>query len=152
VDSHRRVLVQRALATLTIVATAGTAATVLIGVGPASAHQAEECRPYSPYTAHPFVKIVAEDNAFDTDCLKAPADRDFRIYLQNNDRDTPHNLSIYATDPAKDKKAAPLYKGKPVKGPGQEEYAVDALPGGTYYFQDDKTPAMNGQIQIPKKK
>ena len=76
----------------------------------------------------------------------------YRIYLANNDRDTPHNLSIYATDPAKDKQAEQLYKGKPVKGPGQEEYAVDALPAGEYYFQDDKTPGMKGVVQIPKKK
>ena len=149
-DSHRRALLHRALATAAVVATAGT--TMLAGTGRAGAHEADECRAYSPYTAHPFVKIVAEDNAFDTDCLKAPPDRGFRIYLQNQDRDTPHNLSIYSADPAKDKKAAQLYKGKPVKGLTQEEYSVDALPAGTYYFQDDKTTTMKGQVQIPKKK
>ena len=101
--------------------------------------------------AHPFVKIVAEGNQFDADCLKAPADRSFRIYLKNNDPD-PHNISIYSADPAKDKKAEQLFKGKAIKGPGQEEYAVDALPGGTYYFQDDKVSDMAGELQIAKKK
>ena len=148
--SHRRALLQRALATGGAVVMAGTA--VLLGAGPAGAHAADDCRAYSPYTAHPFVKIVAEDNAFDTDCLKAPPDRGFRIYLQNQDRDTPHNLSIYSADPAKDKKATQLFKGSSVKGLTQEEYSVDALPAGTYYFQDDKTTTMKGQIQIPKKK
>ena len=71
--SHRRALLQRALATGGAVVMAGTA--VLLGAGPAGAHAADDCRAYSPYTAHPFVKIVAQDNAFDTDCLKAPPDR-----------------------------------------------------------------------------
>ena len=95
---------------------------------------------------NPFVKIVAEDNTFDTDCLQAPPDRNFRIYLENRDAD-PHNISIYSADPA-DGKAEQLYKGKPVKGPGQEEYAIEGLPPGKYYFQDDKVPDMNGTIQI----
>ena len=147
-DSHRRAIIRRAAVTaVTISALAGTA---IVGVTSATAQADEECRAYAP-VAHPFVKIVAEDNKFDTDCLKAPADRGFRIYLQNKDAD-PHNISIYGTDPTKDKKAEQLFKGKAIKGPGQEEYAVDALPGGTYYFRDDKTPAMSGEIEIPTKK
>ena len=147
-DSHRRAVLHRALATAAVVATAVT--TVFVGTSAAGAHGTDECRAYAP-VAHPFVKILAEGNQFDADCLKAPADRSFRIYMRNNDAD-PHNISIYATDPARDKKAEQIFKGKAIKGPGQEEYAVDALPGGTYYFQDDKTPAMKGVVQIPKKK
>lgn len=159
-DSQRRALLRRAVATGAMVATFGTAALAVAGAagaappgpaGPAtSADDGKGCREYAQ-VAHPFVQITAEGNKFDADCLKAPADRSFRIYLKNNDSD-PHNISIYSADPAKDKKAQQLYKGKAVKGPGQEEYAVDAMPGGTYYFQDDKTPAMKGEIQIPKKK
>ena len=67
---------------------------------------------------------MAEDNEFDAECLRAPANRQFRIYLENRDAD-PHNLSIYSADPAKDEKAEQLYKGKAIKGPGQEEYALD---------------------------
>ena len=146
-DSHRRAVVHRALATAAVVATAAT--TAFVGAAPAGAHEAEECRAYAP-VAHPFVKIVAEGNQFDADCLKAPADRSFRIYMQNNDPD-PHNISIYATDPAKDKKAEQLFKGKAIKGPGQEEYAVDALPAGKYFFQDDKVSDMAGELQVAKK-
>ena len=147
-DSHRRAVLHRALATTAVVATAVT--TVFVGTPAAGAQGTDECRAYAP-VAHPFVKIVAEGNQFDADCLKAPADRSFRIYMRNNDAD-PHNISIYATDPARDKKAEQIFKGKAIKGPGQEEYGVDALPGGTYYFQDDKTPAMKGVVQIAKKK
>ena len=133
----------RTSAAITLAATAVFAA-------PASAgHDEEGCRQYAQ-VPNPFVKIVAEHNTFDTDCLKAPPERDFRIYLQNNDSD-PHNLSIYSKDPA-DGKAKQLYKGKAVKGPGQEDYAIEGLPSGTYYFQDDKVPDMNGRIQVEDKK
>ena len=55
-------------------------------------------------------------------------------------------------DPARDDKATQLYKGKSVKGQSQEEYSVDALPAGTYWFQDDKATTMWGQVQVPKSK
>ena len=149
-ESHRSVSLRRAVATAAAVGMAGTA--VLLGAGPAGAHAPDACRAYGPTTAHPWVKVVAQDNAFDTDCIMAPADRGFRIYLQNNDRDTVHNLSIYSADPARDEKATQLYKGKSVKGQSQEEYSVDALPAGTYWFQDDKATTMWGQVQVPKSK
>ena len=159
-DSHRRALLRRAVAAGAMAAMLGTVALATAGVagaappgppGPASsADDGKDCREYAP-VAHPFVRITAEDNKFDADCLKAPADRSFRIYLKNNDSD-PHNISIYSADPAVDKKAEQLYKGKAVKGPGQEEYAVDALPAGKYFFQDDKVKTMNGAIEVPKKK
>ena len=151
--THRRSLLQRALTTAAVAVTASTAAFV----GAASADHpghAEECRGYPSYpgSPNPWIKIVAEDNEFDADCLQAPPDRKFRIYLDNRDGD-PHNISIYSADPA-DGKAEQLYKGKAIKGPGQEEYAIDELAPGEYYFQDDKVPDMNGTIQIekPKKK
>jgi hypothetical protein len=149
VDLHRRALLRRAVGTSAAITMAAT----VVFVAPASAdHTAngEECRKYAQ-VPNPFVKIVAEHNQFDTNCLKAPAERDFRIYLQNNDSD-PHNLSIYSKDPA-DGKAEQFYKGKAVKGPQQqEEYAIEGLPSGTYYFQDDKVPDMNGKLQVEEKK
>jgi len=154
VKSHRSTRRRRAAVPAAVLV---LAATVLTGAGPAVAretgtHGPDSCRPYPPVTAHPWVKIVAKDNAFDTDCFKAPPDRGFRVYLRNNDADTPHNLSIYSADPSTDMAARQLFKGKPVKAPWQEEYSVDALPAGQYWFQDDKTPDMNGVIEIDKKR
>jgi len=152
-NSHRRTLLQRALGTTAVVTLAATAAFV----APASADHAKdhapECRGYPKYpgSPNPFIKIVAEDNAFDADCLQAPANRKFRIYLENRDSD-PHNISVYSGDPSKDKKAEQLYKGKAIKGPGQEEYALDEMPPGEYFFKDDKTPGMTGTLTIPKPK
>ncbi|HEY4410065.1 MAG TPA: cupredoxin domain-containing protein [Acidimicrobiia bacterium] len=139
---------QRALATAVMAATAGT--TMFIGAGPAAAQKGERCRSYAQ-VAHPFVRLNAEDGTFDTNCLTAPANRDFRIYLQNNDAD-PHNVSIYSADPSTDKKATQLYKGSAVKPRFQEEYAVDALAPGKYWFQDDKVKTMNGYVEIAGKK
>ena len=146
--SHRRALLHRALTVAALTATAGT--TMFIGAGPASAHAEERCRAYAP-VAHPFVRLLAEDGTFDTNCLTAPANRSFRIYLKNDDADA-HNLSIYSADPAVDKKAQQLYKGSTVKSRFQEEYAVDALAPGKYWFQDDKSKTMNGYVEIAGKK
>ena len=147
-DAHRRALLHRALATAAIAATAGM--TLFVGAGPAGARQEERCRAYAQ-VAHPFVKIVAEDGTFDTNCISAPANRDWRIYLQNNDSDS-HNVSIYSADPATDKKAKQLYKGMTVKSRFQEEYAIDALAPGKYWFQDDKAKTMNGYVEVAGKK
>jgi hypothetical protein len=132
-------------------AVALTATTAFIGAAPAGADHAqdEHCRSYAQ-VPNPFVKIEAEDNQFDTNCLQAPADRDWRIYFMNRDEEA-HNISIYSADPAVDKKAEQLYKGKSFKGPQQEEYAIEGLPAGEYYFQDDKVKTMNGVIEIAEK-
>lgn len=150
--SHRRTVFQRASGTAAAVALAATAVFAV----PASAdHRAhgDACRGYPSYpgSPNPWVKVVAEDDTFDTDCIEAPAGRDWRIYLQNNDRDE-HNISIYTADPALDRTAERIYEGKAFKGPHQEEYAIEALEPGKYWFQDDKVRTMNGSIEVTKPK
>ena len=151
--SHRRALLLRALGTAAAVTLAATATFVAPASADHAKEHAQECRdtPKYPGSPNPWLKIVAEDNAFDADCLQAPAGRKFRIYLENRDGD-PHNISVYSADPSKDKKAEQLYKGKPVKGPGQEEYALDEMEPGEYFFKDDKTPGMTGTLVVPKPK
>lgn len=143
-----RALYRRAFATAAAVVMAST----ITFVAPAGADHAdhETCRSYAQ-VPNPFVKIEAEDNKFDTNCLKAPADRNWRIYFMNRDGDA-HNISIYSADPAVDKKATQLYKGRSVKSQQQEEYAIEGLPPGKYFFQDDKVKTMNGAIEIADKK
>jgi plastocyanin len=146
----QRALLHRALGTVAVAALA--ASTVFVGATRASADHAdhETCRSYAE-VPNPFVKVMAEDNTFDTNCIKAPAGRNFRIYFQNNDGDA-HNISVYSADPAVDKKAKQLYKGKAIKGPGQEEYALEGLEAGKYWFQDDKVKTMNGSLEVAKGK
>jgi hypothetical protein len=150
---HRTALFSRALGTAAAVTLAATATLAAPAFADHAKGHAEECRdtPKYPGSPNPWLKIVAEDNAFDAGCLQAPANRKFRIYLENRDGD-PHNLSIYSGDPSTDKNAEELYKGKAVKGPGQEEYALDEMEPGEYFFQDDKTPGMTGTLVIPEPK
>jgi hypothetical protein len=145
-------LLQRAVATAAVVVVASTTALAGAAFADHPGH-AEACRGYPDYprVPNPWIKVVAEDNEFDTDCVEGPADRKFRIYLENRDGD-PHNISIYSADPAQDKNAEQLYRGKPIKGPGQEEYAIDEMEPGEYFFQDDKVPGMNGTLHIVKPK
>ena len=143
-----RALYKRTFATAAAVMLAST----ITFVAPAGADHAEHetCRSYAQ-VPNPFVKIEAEDGKFDTDCLKAPAERDWRIYFMNRDGDA-HNISIYSADPAVDKKATQLFKGKSVKSQHQEDYAIEGLPPGKYFFRDDKAKTMNGAIEIADKK
>jgi hypothetical protein len=153
IDVDSRAMFKRAIATAAAVTMASTIS--YVGAAPAGADHAgpagpERCRSYAE-VPNPFVKIEAEDNKFDTNCVKAPADRDWRIYFMNHDGD-PHNISIYTADPAVDKKAEQIYEGKSVKSRHQEEYAIEGLPPGKYFFQDDKVKGMNGAIEIAEKK
>jgi hypothetical protein len=152
-DSHRRTLLRRALGTAAAVSLAATATFVAPASADHPGHEENACRGYPNYpgSPNPWLKVVAEDNQFDTDCLQGPANRKFRIYLENRDSD-PHNISIYGGDPSRDKKTEQFFEGKAVEGPGQEEYAIDELPPGEYFFQDDKTPGMTGTLVIPNPK
>lgn len=93
------------------------------------------------------LRIVAEDVAFDTNCLAAPADTPFTIELEDRDGEkAPHNLSI-AADP---QWTEVLFEGDLVTGPTTVTYDVPALPAGTYLFRCDvhPIPAMSGTFVV----
>lgn len=145
--AHRKALLQRALATAAAAVTASSAAFVGAASADHVAHE-QECRMWAPHP-HPFVKVVAQDNTFDTGCIVAPAERRFRIYLENRDRDA-HNISIYTADPAKDKHAKKVFQGGEVGDRGRTDYAVGELEAGEYHFQDDEIPDMFGIVLVEK--
>jgi hypothetical protein len=144
VPAHRKALLQRALTTAVVAVTASTAA--FAGAASADHPTHRECRMWAPHP-HPFVKIVAQDDTFDTDCIVAPGNRRFRIYLENRDRE-PHNLSIYTGDPSKDEGARKVFAGGEVGDRGRTDYAIGALEPGEYFFQDDNVPTMNGTVHV----
>ena len=41
-----------------------------------------------------------------------------------------------------------LFRGDLVTGPAKVDYDVPALPAGTYYFQCDVHPSMNGTVTV----
>ena len=76
--------------------------------------------------------VSAKNDAFDRDCLAAPANTAFSIAFDNEDSDI-HNVSIYD----KDHGDKALFKGEVIYGPKSITYSVPALAQGTYEFRCD---------------
>lgn len=87
------------------------------------------------------VKVSADNIAFNTHELEAPANQPFTIEF-TNDEDVSHNVAIYKGDQA-------LFNGTPITG-GKMSYVVDALPPGEYTFICDihPLPAMTGTLTV----
>lgn len=89
--------------------------------------------------------VGAVSEGFDTDCLAAPAGEDFTIDFDNQDTGQPHNVAIYASSDA----AQDFFVGEIITGPEQITYEPDAIDEtGTFYFQCDVHPNMNGAFVV----
>lgn len=88
------------------------------------------------------LQIAANDLAFDTHELTAPADEAFTIEFENME-DVSHNVAIYRGSQA-------LFRGEFFTGPGTISYVVPALPAGDYTFTCDvhPTPDMTGTLTV----
>jgi plastocyanin len=109
------------------------------GTSRASIQEMATCSP-----AGTNLRIVAQNLRFDRDCLAAPAGRAFVVTLDNQENGIPHNVSIYANG----EHASPLFKGEIVTGVQSTAYQVHGLPAGTYFFQCDVHPDMNGALVV----
>ena len=83
------------------------------------------------------LRISAENTAFDTDCLAVPAGEAFEIVFDNRDTDD-HNVAIYPDE------GEPLFRGEIFAGVETKTYDVPAIEAGTYRFQCDVHPEMDG--------
>jgi plastocyanin len=90
------------------------------------------------------LKIEAQNLHFNTDCLAAPAGTPFTIALDNQENGIPHNVAIYES-PSRSKV---LFQGRTIAGVATVTYSVGALPPGTYFFQCDVHPQMNGAFVV----
>ena len=80
------------------------------------------------------LEITAENIAFSTNCLVAPAGEDFTIEYSNLEA-VPHNLALYL------EQGGELIAGTEVAaGPLDDPLDVAALDPGSYYFQCDVHP------------
>jgi plastocyanin len=86
--------------------------------------------------------LTASGLAFDTEELAVPADKPFTVAVSNEDT-VVHNFSIYD---GKDANGEQLFKGQDVSPGSSVDEDVDAIPKGSYYFQCDYHPAMNGTV------
>jgi len=84
--------------------------------------------------------LTASSLKFDKTTLDVPSDSGFELVLHNQDS-VQHNFSIYA-DPGHSQH---VFTGD-FANSGTHVYHVQALAPGTYYFQCDLHPDMNGTI------
>jgi plastocyanin len=88
------------------------------------------------------VTITAANLEFDANVIQAAAGEDFTITLMNDDS-APHNLSIY-TEEGGDT----IVTGTTVEAGQSVTIEVSALEAGTYFFQCDIHPEMNGSVEV----
>jgi cytochrome c oxidase subunit II len=92
----------------------------------------------------PTLELSAQNIAFDTKALTAPADEAFQIHFVNLEG-VVHNVSIFDADNNK------VFTGDPITGPDVEiTYQIPALPAGTYTFICDfhPVPDMTGTLTV----
>ena len=84
--------------------------------------------------------LLAQNLQFDKTEFHVPADEPFAIELDNRDV-APHNVAIYTQQDGDQ-----LFTFPPFAGPASREFESDedGIPEGTYYFQCDVHPNMNG--------
>jgi plastocyanin len=88
------------------------------------------------------VEITAADLAFDATTIEATAGEDFTITLVNDDS-APHNISIYSEEGGDE-----IVLGDTAEAGESVTVDVSALEPGTYYFQCDIHPDMNGSLVV----
>jgi plastocyanin len=85
-------------------------------------------------------QLTAKGNQFDTTELDVPGDSGFDLVLHNEDP-IQHNVSIYADESHTQR----LFAGD-FANQGTHVYHVQSLAPGTYYFECDIHPTMNGIV------
>jgi plastocyanin len=90
------------------------------------------------------VTVVAQNIAFDTSEIHLPPGAPSTITFDNRDAGTPHNVAIYGDQSL----GEVLFQGELITGPATAEYQVPPLDPGTYYFQCDVHPNMQGSVVV----
>jgi len=91
------------------------------------------------------VNIAADDTAFDTDTITVPAGAEVTVNFNNQDDGVPHNVAVYTDSSA----AEQIFVGDIITGPAETTYTFTApSEPGTYYFQCDVHPDMNGDFIV----
>jgi plastocyanin len=87
--------------------------------------------------------IAADDLAFSTSTLAAPADEPFQIAFDNREG-APHNVAIYGDSSVTEK----VFGSDPFSGPAVATYDVPPLSAGSYFFRCDVHPDMSGELIV----
>jgi len=81
---------------------------------------------------------------FDTSQIQLPANTASTITFTNKDAGVTHNIAIYGDS----SHTTNLFRGQIVSGPATVTYSIPPLAPGTYYFQCDVHPTMNGTVTV----
>ncbi len=109
--------------------------------GEAAAPEEEPEEPEA--AAEATLTIVALEIAFDTDAIELPAGEQVAIALDNQDAGVPHNVAIYTEEGGE-----AIFLGDIFPGVETRTYSFTAPDPGTYYFQCDVHPFMNGTVTV----
>jgi plastocyanin len=91
------------------------------------------------------VNLTAENTAFDQSTITVPAGANVTVNFNNKDDGVPHNFAVYTDSSA----AEEIFVGDIITGPATTNYTFTApSEPGTYYFQCDVHPSMNGDFIV----
>jgi plastocyanin len=90
------------------------------------------------------IEVSADNLAFDTELITAPAGEPITIEFVNHDNQ-PHNIAIYSDS----SRGEELFRGEIITGPdARATYEIPALEAGDYYFDCTVHPEMNGTFRV----
>lgn len=88
-------------------------------------------------------RIAAEGIAFDVTDLSLPEGGEAVIAFDNRDPGIPHNVSVYT-----EQGGEAIFQGEIITGPATIEYRFPPPDPGSYYFQCDVHPQMQGTASV----
>jgi plastocyanin len=90
------------------------------------------------------LEVEAENFAFDESTYTVPAGSTVELKFKNRDEGVPHTFSVYTSSDAQEE----IFATGNVVGDTEDEFQFAAPDPGTYYFQCDVHPNMNGDVVV----
>ncbi|HZC98715.1 MAG TPA: cytochrome c oxidase subunit II [Actinomycetes bacterium] len=93
----------------------------------------------------PTVQLVAQNTAWDTNCIAVPANTPLSVVMDNKDVGIDHTFAVFDSPKRKVKD----YESEPITGPATATLQIKPLPPGRYYFECTiHGPSMAGTLIV----
>ncbi len=130
---------------VTPMATMNATPTATVNVTPTATMNATPTATPAAPGAETTVEIAADNLAFDTETITVPGGASVTMVFDNQDGGIPHNVAVY-DGPLR---SEAIFVGDIITGPAEITYTFTApSEPGTYYFQCDIHPSMNGDFIV----